>query len=68
MIQTPFWLIKRTRLLNVVHFLGFANAYSQMNLTEKLVLGKYAKGKKRTTGWHCFIQRMCFYALPFMKD
>ena len=46
MIQTPFWLIKRTRLLNVVHFLGFASAYLQMNLTEKLVLGKYAKGKK----------------------
>jgi predicted O-methyltransferase YrrM len=41
------WLSRRTRLLNVFHFLRLAKGHSQMNQMEREVLKRYADGKTR---------------------
>jgi predicted O-methyltransferase YrrM len=41
------WLSRRTRLLNIFHFLRMAEGHSQMIPPEKEALEKYARGKTR---------------------
>lgn len=45
-MEAPRWLIERTRLLNVFHYLRIFDAHSQMTTTEKLSLEKFAEGKQ----------------------
>ncbi len=42
----PYWLYKRTRVLNLLNLLGLVGPHSQMNEIEKACLAKYARGKK----------------------
>lgn len=46
-MKPPEWLYKRTRLLNVFHYLGIVEAHSQMNAKEKQALKQHARGRRR---------------------
>jgi len=42
----PYWLYRRTRILNILHSLKMAGAHSQMTADEKACLARYASNKK----------------------
>ncbi|SRR5260221_7391990 len=46
-MKPPDWLYRRTRLLNMLHFLRVAKGHSQMTEEEKIALKKYAFDKER---------------------